>query len=192
MAYILFIPYRKKVLRKDWYYSKHFCILSVWVTSRFNIGSIVLYISDIYDIVKFHHLGELLLYIGFNPATKQFIVLSKSNRCLNEITFFTNLNHLKLNVYKTYVIFLVKIRTKVNEDFGEKRLDKNSLCTPVELEDTCCKAAMEKFFPINLKILSIMDIKINVKRNCYTPSGTVTTALNSVLYSDSDAALKNH
>ena len=64
----------------------------------------VLYVINKYDKVKFHDLGvdfnadDNKLYIEFNPATKQSLVISKIGRFIKDITSFINLNYLKQNI----------------------------------------------------------------------------------------------
>ena len=56
----------------------------------------LLYISHIYDIAKFHDLDtkfyadDTQLYIDLNPTTKQSNVISKIERCLNNVISFMN------------------------------------------------------------------------------------------------------
>ena len=88
----------------------------------------MLYISDIFDIVKFNDLGnhfyadDTQLYICFTPVTEQSIVSSKIERCLTDIKSFMNLNYFKLNIDKTNVIFLGNLRNlnKYPMDIGSQ------------------------------------------------------------------------
>ena len=96
----------------------------------------VLYISDIYDIVKFHDLGvhfyavDTQFYIRLNPATEQCIVIGKIESCLNDVTSFMNLNYLKLNTDKINVIFQANPRIlntyRMNMDIGSQNFTSNS------------------------------------------------------------------
>ena len=64
----------------------------------------MLYISDIYD--KFYVLGVIIFHtddtklnIGFSPATEQSVVISKTERCLNDITSYMNLNYFEVKYW---------------------------------------------------------------------------------------------
>jgi len=53
--------------------------------------------------------GDTKLFIGFNRASEQSVVISKIERCLNDIKFFMNLNYLSKILIK---ICYFSIKTK--------------------------------------------------------------------------------
>ena len=60
------------------------------------------------------------LNISINPVIEQSTVISKLERCLNNITSFMNLNYLTLNIDKANVIFLAKTKDfkYIHDEYG--------------------------------------------------------------------------